>query len=351
VEMLEAMFGAFSPENEKLVIEDSKDPGIKSVIRLEIGLHRVRVTLEYKVSNSFPDQKLLPVVVSSRGLLDSHEAFLVKELIARDQEDFLAHERHSVVGLFLHAQELIESINDHGGSCAVCLCSIGEADDFYKAECWHLFHSTCLSAWWNQVDQTRTGVGSKFDGDDTIRKQQISSVTSRIDELEKKITFLHERISLLELESSKWDNALQNTPTEKFYEEFFSEIDETMTDNQQHLIMHKQVERISCELKILTSEIRSIESKLEKLRLEKEKTVEAFNCERDTEIKQGIVCPVCRTVISRSSEIDSLLDKFPSLVPKDWSSSSSLTEEQLSWINQARDQQRVLFNKHHKEEN
>eukprot|EP00514_Thraustochytrium_sp_LLF1b_P002299 CAMPEP_0184527264 /NCGR_PEP_ID=MMETSP0198_2-20121128/11101_1 /TAXON_ID=1112570 /ORGANISM="Thraustochytrium sp., Strain LLF1b" /LENGTH=384 /DNA_ID=CAMNT_0026918903 /DNA_START=84 /DNA_END=1238 /DNA_ORIENTATION=+ len=335
LELMEAMY---NPE-EVSIDRSPEAPGICAAVTLNVCLEKALVKLGIDLPQGFPvleDASAKIRVLSSRGLVDSQESDLVRALDKHAKEFWNDAMRHSLVDLVLKAKEVVEELNETGGTCAICLGLLVEGQEaWFRASCWHIFHETCFAAWWKQVDERRNAEGTKSAEESTQRQQSLRAVQGRLDVRQAAINSKKERIVSLSEEM-----ALCEGSEDPLVVREATKIAEIISRIEEEIVVDKQKE--------------------EKLKADLESTRSLVNAKDAADAKQGIECPMCKNDIlygeveqflpNALSALDPTLD---SLVPASWvgqttldpseSFKAKLTDEELSAMNKAREMREKLF--------
>jgi hypothetical protein len=178
LEELELAQAMFSPD--ELSVSELADGSWQT--RFSVLLEHALVELSLELPRGFPLARGAcgVRVLRSRGLVDSQEQELCAalELSASQRED--AQGRFSLSGLLLRAREVADEQSVTGGCCAVCLSAAGTGEDeVFRAQCWHVFHASCLAAWWRRVEDRRSVQGSEQATQRRQRQQQLSAAQAR----------------------------------------------------------------------------------------------------------------------------------------------------------------------------
>lgn len=329
VELLEAMY---TPE-ELRVQRLGKEDELRAKLFFNVGLERALVELEVELPRSFPvlEGPRSIKVSKSRGLIDSQEDDLVRDLGRQCQDTFAEQGRYSLVDMLLRAKEELERLNESGAMCAICLCSIDSNDmEVLRAECWHLFHFGCLAAWWKHQEMKEKRAGGDLSQQDRQRRQSLRDAESRfqthsaaVETTKDSITTLRSRLAMLTdyfswLEHSKQE---ANQGVEPVLPERFQPLEGTG--------LLEQGKRARANLQ---SEIRAQEQALASAIAKAKKSKEEFDSinrtveeQRRKASQRDIHCTMCKHIISYV-HLEPVLSKALNMldqdvvVPRGWDS-------------------------------
>jgi len=350
LEVADAMYAA----DELAVRHEAGAGGPRAVLQFEVRLDRALVALEFALPRGFPLRRGLGAVriKRSRGLVDSQETDLVREIERHAEQTFDELGQYSVVDLLLHAKEAVEQQNEGSARCAICLGPIAASDheNTFRASCWHLFHNECFAAWWKQVEGRRTGAGTEQSSAALQRQQVLRAAQARVDERVAQLKALKDRQAALN-EQATSVNALisqaETLPADK--REAFEK------ENEPVSALRRRVATVQEQLKASKQEASACVAKLTRETAELDQLRAATEEQDRAASEQGIDCPMCRLPIEYS-EMEHFLKHAvanltsagaaSTLVPAAWTAAEGgppLTAQAGSYLDVLTPEQRERF--------